>query len=412
MDHIKPKSWQGDVYVKNVSLQSSWSEGHRIAEGLLTKVSLVPPFISMEASGGYYLLCPFSGNKIVLIDRVIAPGEAEETLEEQDWGGELDETPLPDTTKIFADSARLHSDSEHLSNLDDILGIEDTSHSLSSQKYEAWILIDDNLTVQKHKATILADCTNPLKSKDRLRCVCGYTQYNEPTALSPPVGLLGDTSSSHLKIQDPVVTLIACSDLDMVFVGIIQVIDIRVSGTSVQWIPLELLHEPNIHLCGQVLMLKVIDHSHQPVGPDWEWDGTLNACSKIWKAIQQCSSIQSCRRAQKTRSKLTHSKLKTSKELELCCLSGWLTVYTESHKSSQPTHFHIGWKQVFVLEYPANCLTWVQVQHASYVKGVVVYVTHKRIWSAACFALMPTSSTSQVQSFSAIWGHTSSMIHR
>lgn len=40
------------------------------------------------AGDGYEMLCPFGGQKMVLIDGVIAVGEAEETPEEQDHGAE------------------------------------------------------------------------------------------------------------------------------------------------------------------------------------------------------------------------------------------------------------------------------------------------------------------------------------
>jgi len=43
VDHIKPKSWKGDVRVKNVVLQTSWQEGRRIAEEVLLEFSLVSP---------------------------------------------------------------------------------------------------------------------------------------------------------------------------------------------------------------------------------------------------------------------------------------------------------------------------------------------------------------------------------
>jgi len=185
----------------------------------------------------------------------------------------VNEIPPTDTTE--APAAASTPPTEHSPDLDDLSAMEDTSHSHTSQKHEAWILIDNNLTVQKHKATILADCTNPLKSKDWLKCVHGFTQYNEPTVEPPAFVGLGDPGGLYLEIQDPVVTLVTCNDLDLIFVGIIQVIHICVSGTSMQQIPSELLHEPNINLHGQVLMLKQIDHSHQPVSPDWEWDGTF-----------------------------------------------------------------------------------------------------------------------------------------
>jgi hypothetical protein len=84
VNHIKPKSWKGDVCVKNVILQTSWQEGHHIAEEVLLKFSLASPFALMDAGASYDTCCPFGENKMVLVDGIIAPGEAEETIEEQD----------------------------------------------------------------------------------------------------------------------------------------------------------------------------------------------------------------------------------------------------------------------------------------------------------------------------------------
>jgi hypothetical protein len=261
VDHIKPKSWKGNVHVKNVILQTSWQEGRRIAEEVLLEFSLASPFALMDAGAGYDILCPFGENKMVLVDGIIAPGEAEATIEEQDVLVEV----------VVAEQQSMSDTSTpQFPNMDDRAAEEDPT-CLEFQRHEAWIPIDDDPTapvVQKHKSTILADCMNPLNSKDHLKRVQGYTQYDEAAEATVEEAL--DVNESYLAIQDPVATLISCNDL--VFVAVTQVIDIRITGKSVHRISTAHLREPNVHLRGQIMRLKTIDSTHQPLEPDWEWD--------------------------------------------------------------------------------------------------------------------------------------------
>lgn len=241
VDHIKPKSWKGDVHVKNVVLQTSWQEGRRIAEEVLLEFSVASPFALMDAGAGYDMLCPFGENKMVLVDGIIAPGEAEETVEE--WDVDIVAEEQDQASQSVSDVS-----APQFPDLDDRAAEEDPTR-LEFQRHEVWIPIDDDPTapvVRKHKSTILADCMNPLNSKDRLKRVRGYTQYDEAAEATVEEAL--DVNESYLAIQDPIATLVSCNDL--VFVAVTQVTDIRITGKSV--------HR--------------ISSARQPLELDWEWD--------------------------------------------------------------------------------------------------------------------------------------------
>ncbi|KAF8233449.1 hypothetical protein L208DRAFT_1266744 [Tricholoma matsutake] len=108
---------------------------------------------------------------------------------------------------------------------------------------------------------------NPLNWKDHLKCVWGYTQYDEVAKAMVEEEL--DTNESYLAIQDPVATLVSSNGL--VFVAVIQVINICITGKSVHRISSTCLREPNVHLWGHIMKLKAIsDSSHQPLQLDWE----------------------------------------------------------------------------------------------------------------------------------------------
>jgi hypothetical protein len=52
LDHISPRSWRGDVTVKNVVLLTCWSEGRQIAPSQLMHMGWTAPFNEMEKIGG------------------------------------------------------------------------------------------------------------------------------------------------------------------------------------------------------------------------------------------------------------------------------------------------------------------------------------------------------------------------
>ncbi|KAF8165814.1 hypothetical protein B0H34DRAFT_787178 [Crassisporium funariophilum] len=47
-DHISPKSWRGDVSVKNVVLSGCWMEGRRMAEEDLCEAGITPPMLKVD----------------------------------------------------------------------------------------------------------------------------------------------------------------------------------------------------------------------------------------------------------------------------------------------------------------------------------------------------------------------------
>ena len=37
------------------------------------------------------------------------------------------------------------------------------------------------------------------------------------------------------------------------------------------------MHEPNVRINGQIMKLGLLNNSHQPEAPDWEWNGSFEA---------------------------------------------------------------------------------------------------------------------------------------
>lgn len=274
LDHINPRSWTGDVYVKNVILRSCWQEGRRLAEIALQEALINSPFHEMDIGDGFDILCPFGGGRIVLINGAIVPGEEEETEEEQD---EISPAVGPSgSASIDMNESAMAPD------LDDIAGYEDAHHEETMQnnttthKFDAWIAVGGPSSKPQHKSTILRFCSNPLTvavSEDRLKRVCGFSKYNEPSVhvdYDPK-----DDTDSMLAVEDPAVTLVRCNG--QVFLAVIRLLDIRVDSTNVERLPAQLLHEPNVRARGQIMCLALVDSTHQPDKPDWQFTGLFEA---------------------------------------------------------------------------------------------------------------------------------------
>jgi hypothetical protein len=119
----------------------------------------------MEDGDSYDIMCPFGGNKMVLIHGTIADGEEEETAEEWDDAvslGDNDNTTRPSKSEQFAPD------------LDDLADAKEVIYAdTTSTKHEAWLAVDSSSPqIRQHKSTILRFYSSPLtvaQSKDRLK---------------------------------------------------------------------------------------------------------------------------------------------------------------------------------------------------------------------------------------------------
>ena len=299
-NHINPKSWKGDVHVSNVVLSACWSSGRRSTESVLRESQISPPFEKMIQTGGYDILSPFGQSKMMLVDGTLFAGEEEETEEERDLGSSANAVPqssseqqtnLPDNPPSKATHAAVpesSSDEDLELDFDDATSITDARNFSSKAPYDPWVLVDGK---KVHKATVLRLYSNPLAasdSKDRLKRVRGFSQYNE-TVMGVPsaTGQISSESSDSSQagnpnevddvvcIQDPALTLVRCNK--KVFLAVFQILGIRIDNKSVQSLPVTHIHEPNVRINGQIMKLGILNNSHQPDATDWEWNGSFEA---------------------------------------------------------------------------------------------------------------------------------------
>jgi hypothetical protein len=235
-DHLNPSAFTGDLQVSSVVLLGSWNEGRRLAEEELEQFGINPPFSMMEKDGGYDILCPLGQNKIVLVGGLDS-GERDETDEERDDAAEATNAPLTDLVE---------NDEPDMDDLATVAELEDSSRNKAQ---DAYITIDaDNVSSKSvHKASILRIYSNPLtinESRDRLKCVRGYSRYNEVKNKVIEAASAADGEEDGLDVQDPAFTLVQCDR--KIFLAVFQVLGIRYDGKEVASISSRLLNEPNV----------------------------------------------------------------------------------------------------------------------------------------------------------------------
>lgn len=313
-DHINPKSWRGDVRVQNVVLAGCWSSGRWEAETRLQEAQLTPPFSKMESKGGYDILCPFGGSKMMLVDGTLTTGECEETDEETehymtplatattpsqlDVPAGVDLPPISNPSEVALpdedDVEDLEPDFDDAAGMTEVSSFDDVSSNRRLRpKYDPWIFVDGK---KVHKATILRLYSNPLAvsdSKDRLKRVRGFSQYDESVreaSESLSISLLARNTNTmdslemdnKIYVQDPALILVRCNK--KVFLAVFQILALRIDLKNLQSIPCQQIHEPNVYVHGQVIKLALLDAAHQPDGADWEWNGAFEACSTFQNA--------------------------------------------------------------------------------------------------------------------------------
>ena len=253
-NHIKPASWRGNVYVKDVSLQMSWSCGCYQVE---QACDFVKPVLSkLDENPQTNILSP-SGT--MLFDIPLAEDDIDESLE------------LPSPPIVHPSN----SDTEARIEVEDALGELETTEAamstLQEQKVNAHILVNGKL---KSKARALAEFSKYRKqvsSTDRLRCVQDIERHIQnknigsysSEFLPPPAD-----DSDILLISDCIASILSCDKKIWLCTG--EVNGLKFDGKSVPYINLDMLSEEAVTVSYQVLGLRPTTLNDDPDGiHDW-----------------------------------------------------------------------------------------------------------------------------------------------
>ncbi len=269
VDHVNPKSWLGDVSVKNIVLQTCWYRGRQLAEGDLAEYDLTLP--ENAAPNPVDVLCPFGDGKIVYLGGLRADDVDEEDLQCSTAASNPSPDPSEPTLRPGQSSVALEPD------IEDISAVEDVLRRDPRKKIDAYLPVSDAADAAKqHKSTfcrLLRDdpeifAENTPESTDRLGRIRGYTRF--PTAKE-----IGETNlpdgTPELGYDDPAVTLLRIDGL--LFLAVVEICDIRRGGQSMCSLAVQELRSPDVRVKFEVLSLRGITPSAENGESDWEWMG-------------------------------------------------------------------------------------------------------------------------------------------
>lgn len=256
-DHIKPGSWRGNVYLKDVSLQTSWNRGRHQVEQVCEFTKSV--LTKLDQNEAIDMLSP-SGT--MLFDMPLADDDIDESLE-------CPSPPINSNGSVDPDVAETRVEVE------DALGeleIVDATNASQKQNVETNVLVNGKL---KSKARVLAEFSKYRKragSTDRLRRVQDIERhiqnkntgaYTSSESLPPP----GD-DSDVLLISDCVASLLSCDKKIWLCIG--EVNGLKLDGQSVPYINLDILSEDTVSVSYQALGLRPTTLDDDPDGVyDW-----------------------------------------------------------------------------------------------------------------------------------------------
>ena len=239
LNHISPCLWCGDVTVSHVVLLTCWTEGRRIAESQLIHAGWAAPFDEMEKGDGFDMFCPFGKNKMVLMDG-LTEGERDEDNEEVDAhppepNGPAADEHIPANTDVLYEP-----------DLEDMAAEELTHLEASHSKYEAYLIVDGDTggSISQHKSSILRIFSNNnANSMDHLKQVQDLSCFNE-SGRGLGFSDLSDPQESRINIEDPAATLFRSKNL--IWLAVVQMVDIRLDNIGLQSLPTHLLGRPNV----------------------------------------------------------------------------------------------------------------------------------------------------------------------
>ncbi|KAG8692622.1 hypothetical protein FRC09_011076 [Ceratobasidium sp. 395] len=248
VDHTNPASWIGNVIVGHVNLNSCWLLGRSQAADILTRAGVpfdFSPSVPLATNLEIDLMRPFG----------TYPGVQTDTIEPDMQSTPLSELLEDGTVLPDADNHDLPEEPQHLGN--DELCIEDLlPETLDDPNPEHtksdWVLVQDKpVPLESAVRILLGSADGSAKSTDRLRRVCGFTRY-----LNPSTKAAESVLGQDFHVMDLVATFLRIQD--QVALAIVRVTSIMSKdGTSLESISDEHFGEPGVSMSGQVLRLEL-----------------------------------------------------------------------------------------------------------------------------------------------------------
>ncbi|KAH6869091.1 hypothetical protein BKA70DRAFT_1414167 [Coprinopsis sp. MPI-PUGE-AT-0042] len=264
-DHLKLRSWRGDVYVKNVTLQTQWVRGRRLVEVDIPEAAVV--FNDLEAAlndSPIDMFAPF-GDLLVHADFT---DEDDDTIEDdEEEGGDEDEDGEALAGAEEDSEARVEVE-DAIGDDDGLVGEGEGEEGNRPQRFDKGVLVN-GVVISKFKALAsYAKYRTVATSRDRLKRVQHAERYTSVPTHKAILIEGPDAASPLLTVHDPIATIL-CSDR-RIWLCVGEVNAITVDGQLADDVPCHLLKEKTVSVSFQLLGLRSTTHDDDPSSMnDW-----------------------------------------------------------------------------------------------------------------------------------------------
>lgn len=255
-DHLKPRSWRGNVSVACVTLQTSWARGRRIIEQEFPEVAdhlkQLEVLMATSDSERFDILSP-CGKPLV----TFTPASLDQDDED------LDTTEYPSTSTAAASDELIEDNVEARVEVEDELAdlFEDEASGSAARRggVERTVLVNGKcLSKSRTLSNYAKDRTFP-SSTDRLKRVQNIERYSARTIAGNEMSTLtdlGDPDSAEqsIVVHDPIATLLWSDAKIWLCIG--EVIALKMDGKAVDGIAHHLLEENCVRVSFQLLGLR------------------------------------------------------------------------------------------------------------------------------------------------------------
>ncbi|KAJ2922530.1 hypothetical protein H1R20_g14566, partial [Candolleomyces eurysporus] len=210
-DHLSPKHIRGDVRVKNVSLQTSWNRGRRMAEEEYPEA--VEILRGAEGKCGIDILAP---NGKMLFEVPLPSNDVDESLESIAFPNERQVDDQEDAVPTAAGISNAEMQVEIEDELEVLLdrSLAASGPTQTKPAFEHTITIGDKVISKARVLSMFSKYRKKVSSTDRLKRVQEIERYHSSQTMSTDLGagLAAGTidSRSFLLVHDPVASLLCC----------------------------------------------------------------------------------------------------------------------------------------------------------------------------------------------------------
>lgn len=244
-DHIKPASWRGNVKVKDVSLQTSWSRGRRIVEDESDALKII--LAKLDKDKDVDILAPFG---IQLFDAPLADDDIDESVEFLAF-----DSPV---IAVVPNAEALETRIEVEDALLELATLAPEQTLPQARIIEPKVLVNGKLTSKARTLSNFSKFRKHAGSTDHLRHVQDIDHHIQNKTVSGNAQeATQHTSAANetniIMVSDSTTTILSLDKKIWLCIG--EINSIKVDGQTVSYLGLDMLCEDTVTISYQLLGL-------------------------------------------------------------------------------------------------------------------------------------------------------------